>query len=62
VIPFDRAILSRLRVQNHAAAAFINFSEKCTSKILAKYLPILMQKMTNLLTVNNKILQEQVRE
>lgn len=50
---------SNPKVQNHAAAAFINFSEKCTSKILAKYLPILMQKMTSLLTINNKILQEQ---
>jgi hypothetical protein len=46
------------KVQNHACAAFINFSEKCPPKTLTKYLPLLMAKMTELLKCN-RILQQQ---
>ncbi|VVC88649.1 unnamed protein product [Leptidea sinapis] len=56
------------RVQAHAAAALVNFSEDCPKPILSQYLGPLMQKLEHLLTTKleevvargNKLVLEQV--
>lgn len=56
------------RVQTHAGAALVNFSEQCPKTILVKYLPAIMQKLHKVLKVRleelvakgNKLVLEQV--
>jgi len=47
------------RVQAHAAAAVINFTEKCDKEILKLYLDGLLSKLLQLLQCNRKMVQEQ---
>lgn len=47
------------RVQSHAAAAVINFTENCTSEIIAGYLDGLLTKLLILLQNGKRIVQEQ---
>ena len=62
VIP---AIISRMhaglnpRVQAHAAAAMVNFSENATKEILEPYLNELLQQLLNLLQSPHKYVNEQ---
>ena len=39
------------RVQTHAGAALVNFSETCPKSILVKYLPVIVSKMEKVLRV-----------
>ena len=39
------------RVQTHAGAALVNFSEQCPKAILVKYLPVIVEKMQKVLQV-----------
>lgn len=47
------------RVQSHAAAAVINFTENCTSEIISGYLDGLLSKLLALLQNGQRIVQEQ---
>ena len=46
------------RVQTHAGAALVNFSEQCPKSLLVKYLPVIVEKMQKVLQVR----LEEVRE
>lgn len=46
------------RVQTHAGAALVNFSEQCPKSILVKYLPLIVNKLEKVLRVR----LEEVRE
>lgn len=48
------------RVQSHAAAAIINFTENCGKDILVPYLEPLLGKLVYLLLGGQRIVQEQV--
>lgn len=39
------------RVQTHAGAALVNFSEQCPKAVLIKYLPLIADKMQKVLAV-----------
>jgi len=47
------------RVQSHAAAAVINFTENCKKEVLEPYLSGLLQKLGQLLNGGVRIVQEQ---
>ncbi|PVZ98231.1 hypothetical protein BB558_005779 [Smittium angustum] len=47
------------RVQAHAAAAMVNFSEEARKKIIEPYLDTLFERLMNLLTSNKRYVQEQ---
>lgn len=47
------------RVQSHAAAAIINFTENCSKDILVPYLEPLLGKLVSLLLGGQRIVQEQ---
>jgi len=47
------------RVQSHAAAAVINFTENCHKDILVPYLDVLLAKLVQLLVGGVRIVQEQ---
>ena len=48
-----------LRVQAHAAAALINFSEPCDSSVMLPYLEGLLQQLGELLRSSQRNIQEQ---
>ncbi|KAI5084377.1 hypothetical protein GOP47_0000546 [Adiantum capillus-veneris] len=48
------------RVQAHAAAAILNFSESCTPEILTPYLDVLVNKLLVLLQSGKRMVQEGV--
>ena len=48
------------RVQSHAAAAVINFTENCKKEVLEPYLDGLLGKLGELLGMGKRIVQEQV--
>jgi len=47
------------RVQSHAAAAVINFTENCDKLVLGPYLDGLLSKLVSLLVAGTRIVQEQ---
>ena len=47
------------RVQSHAAAAIINFCDHCEPKIMEPFLPVLLQKLDQLLKQGKMIVLEQ---
>ena len=46
------------RVQSHAAAATVNFSETCDAGVMAPYLPPLVGKLLALLQSGKRSVQE----
>lgn len=51
------------RVQTHAGAALVNFSEQCPKSLLVKYLPVIVEKMQKVLQVRlDEVREEDWRE